>query len=171
MRTITTTTTSTATSTAGSTCFTAMLGALIGLDLLLAAFAPSGWRAPLGVSLIWVAALLGAARIVYQALEAMMHGRVGADVALAVASVAALVLREPFVAAEVVFIALVGEVLEADHRRPGDAVDPAAVRPVAEGGPGPPGRGDRRGPAASRSCPARLSSSRPASGSRSTGRS
>ena len=39
--------------------------------------------------------------------------RIGADLALAQACLAALVLGQPFVAAEVVFIALVGEVLEA----------------------------------------------------------
>ncbi|WP_169975061.1 cation-translocating P-type ATPase family protein [Tautonia rosea] len=93
--------------------FTALLGALIGLDLLLWSLAPTNWRAPWGLSLIWVAALVGSARIVYQALEALVKGRVGADVALAVAALAALALREPFVAAEVVFIAMVGEVLEA----------------------------------------------------------
>ncbi|QDV33161.1 cation-translocating P-type ATPase family protein [Tautonia plasticadhaerens] len=93
--------------------FTGLLGTLIGLDLLLSSLAPSAWRAPLGVSPVWVAALIGALRIVYQALEALAKGRVGADVALAVAALAALALREPFVAAEVVFIAMVGEVLEA----------------------------------------------------------
>jgi Cu+-exporting ATPase len=93
--------------------FTGMLGLLIGLDLLLSAFAPTPWQAPMGVRPIWVAALIGALRIVYQALEALVKGRVGADVALAVAALAALALREPFVAAEVVFIAMVGEVLEA----------------------------------------------------------
>ena len=93
--------------------FTALLGTLIGLDLLLSSLAPSAWRAPFGVSPVWAAALIGALRIVYQALEALAKGRVGADVALAVAALAALALREPFVAAEVVFIAMVGEVLEA----------------------------------------------------------
>ncbi len=42
-----------------------------------------------------------------------MHGRIGADLALAQACLAALVIGQPFVAAEVVFIALLGEVLEA----------------------------------------------------------
>ncbi len=51
--------------------------------------------------------------IVYGALEALFRGRIGADFALAQACIAALVLGQPFVAAEVVFIALVGEVLEA----------------------------------------------------------
>src|SRR6185312_8084851 len=49
----------------------------------------------------------------YGAIEALAHGRIGADVALAQACLAALVIGQPFVAAEVVFIALVGEVLEA----------------------------------------------------------
>src|SRR5439155_16973397 len=72
-----------------------------------------GLRAPFGISLVLVAALLGAARIVYGALEALVHGRIGADIALAQACLAALVIGQPFVAAEVVFIALVGEVPEA----------------------------------------------------------
>jgi len=49
----------------------------------------------------------------YGAIEALAHGRIGADIALAQACLAALVIGQPFVAAEVVFIALVGEVLEA----------------------------------------------------------
>ncbi len=93
--------------------FTALLGLLIGADLLFGWLGWNGWRSPSGMALIWVAALLGAARIVYGALEALVAGRIGADIALAQACLAALVLREPFVAAEVVFIALVGEVLEA----------------------------------------------------------
>ena len=43
----------------------------------------------------------------------MLHGRIGADLALAQACLAALMIGQPFVAAEVVFIALLGEVLEA----------------------------------------------------------
>ncbi len=92
---------------------TTLLGVLIGLDV------GAGWlgwdavRAPFGVSLAWVAAVIGGARIVYGALEALLQGRVGADIALAQACLAAMVIGQPFVAAEVVFIALVGEVLEA----------------------------------------------------------
>jgi Cu+-exporting ATPase len=92
---------------------TAALGVLIGGDVLLAAVGLESWRAPWGVSLILVAAILGAIRIVYGALEALAHGRIGADIALAQACIAALMIGQPFVAAEVVFIALVGEVLEA----------------------------------------------------------
>ena len=71
----------------------------------------AGCRAGLSLSLI--AAILGAVYIVYGALRMLLQGRIGADLALAQASLAALVLGQPFVAAEVVFIALLGEVLEA----------------------------------------------------------
>jgi Cu+-exporting ATPase len=93
--------------------FTVLLGLLIGADVLFAWLGLPAYRRPGGVSLIWVAALLGAGRIVYGAIAALAEGRLGADFALAQACVAALLLREPFVAAEVVFIALVGEALEA----------------------------------------------------------
>ena len=92
---------------------TTTLGVLLAADLI---FGWMGWtslRAPFGVSLAMVAALIGAARIVYGAIEALVAGRIGADIALAQACIAALIIGEPFVAAEVVFIALVGEVLEA----------------------------------------------------------
>src|SRR5262249_31195986 len=49
----------------------------------------------------------------YGSLDALMEGRVGADLALALACVAAILLREYLVAAEVVVIGLVGECLEA----------------------------------------------------------
>ena len=93
--------------------FTALLGLLIGGDVLLSFVGLGEWRLPGGISLSLVAALLGAVYIVYGALDALFHGRLGADFALAQACIAALVLGQPFVAAEVVFIALVGEVLEA----------------------------------------------------------
>ena len=92
---------------------TTILGVLIGADLI---FGWLGWepsRAPMGISLGWIAAILGAGRIVYGAVEALSQGRIGADIALAQACVAAIIIGQPFVAAEVVFIALVGEVLEA----------------------------------------------------------
>jgi P-type Cu+ transporter len=91
--------------------FTGLLALLIGGDLFLGLF---GWgRLPLGLSLSLIAAILGAVYIVYGALRMLMRGRIGADLALAQASLAALVLGQPFVAAEVVFISLLGEVLEA----------------------------------------------------------
>jgi Cu+-exporting ATPase len=93
--------------------FTALLGALLASEFLLRL---AGWETtalPLGITPVLLAAILGAVYIVYGALRGLVHGRVGADLALAQAALAALVLRQPFVAAEVVFIALLGEVLEA----------------------------------------------------------
>lgn len=91
---------------------TVLVGLLLGVDLVL-----GGWgganRWPLGVSLSLLAAIIGGGRVVYLALAALFEGRIGADIALAVACVAAGLLGEYFVAAEVVFIALVGECLEA----------------------------------------------------------
>ena len=92
---------------------TLVVGLLIGLDLLLGATGLDGWRRPFGVPLALVAAVIGGARVVFLALGALFEGRVGADIALAIACVAAGLLGEYFVAAEVVFIALVGECLEA----------------------------------------------------------
>jgi Cu+-exporting ATPase len=92
--------------------FTALLGLLIGADVLQSWLSWPEWR-PLGLSLSLIAAIQGAIYIVYGALDALFHRRIGADFALAQACVAAIVLGQPFVAAEVVFIALVGEVLEA----------------------------------------------------------
>jgi Cu+-exporting ATPase len=91
---------------------TALVGSLLAADLLLAALG-SPWRAPLGVPLALVAAVIGGARVVYLALTALFDRSIGADLALAIACVAAACLGEYFVAAEVVFIALVGECLEA----------------------------------------------------------
>jgi Cu+-exporting ATPase len=92
---------------------TFVMGLLIGADVLFGALGWETLRRPWGISLVLIAAILGALRIVYGAIEALAHGRIGADIALAQACLAALVIGQPFVAAEVVFIALVGEVLEA----------------------------------------------------------
>ncbi len=70
-------------------------------------------RYPFGVNLSLIAAVLGGARIVYGALVSLLDGDVGADLALAIAMVAALLLGEYWVAAEVVLIAMIGESLEA----------------------------------------------------------
>ncbi len=91
---------------------TIVVGLLLGADLILRIWGGE-WRQPFGVSLSLVAALIGGGRVVYLALAALFEGKIGADIALAVACVAAGVLGEYFVAAEVVFIALVGECLEA----------------------------------------------------------
>jgi Cu+-exporting ATPase len=60
-----------------------------------------------------IAAVIGGARVLYNSLESLFDGRIGADFALAIACLAAIVLKEELVAAEVVFIGLAGECLEA----------------------------------------------------------
>jgi Cu+-exporting ATPase len=65
-----------------------------------------------GYRLALIAALIGGARVVYGSLDGLLQGRWGADIALAIAFVAAILLREPLVAAEVIFIGLLGECLE-----------------------------------------------------------
>src|SRR5437879_9689656 len=101
---------------------TALLGLLIALDLL-PKFA--GW---LGITALqnWLpewfsdprfrpamlAAIIGGARILYTSLQGVIEGKIGADIALAIAAIAAILINEPLVAAEVVFIGMVGECLE-----------------------------------------------------------
>ena len=74
---------------------TTILGLLIGGEVAFSWLGWESWRAPLGVSLATIAAILGGARIVYGALEAIFAGRIGADVALAQACIAALVIGRP----------------------------------------------------------------------------
>jgi Cu+-exporting ATPase len=101
---------------------TALVGFLLLADVVLSAL-ESPWRAPLGIPLALLAAVIGGSRIVYLALEALFQGSLGADIALAIACVAAACLSEYFVAAEVVFIAMVGECLEAmTFERAGSAI-------------------------------------------------
>jgi Cu+-exporting ATPase len=91
---------------------TALVGLLLLADLVLAAV-DSPWRRPFGVPLALLAAVIGGGRVVYLALAALFEGSIGADIALAIACLAAACLGEYFVAAEVVFIALAGECMEA----------------------------------------------------------
>jgi Cu+-exporting ATPase len=60
-----------------------------------------------------VAAVIGGARVLFHSLEALFEGRFVADLAVAIACIAAILLGEPLVAAEVVFIGTLGECLEA----------------------------------------------------------
>ena len=102
---------------------TALLGGLLIADL----WPPlAGWLATLGLELpTWssrewlgfrfalIAAVLGGARSLYVSLDRLTEGKIGADLAIALAAIAAILIGEPLVAAEVVFIALLGECLEA----------------------------------------------------------
>src|SRR4051812_9555800 len=109
-------------SAAGLYAFTGLLGLLILRDLwpavagfLGGAGADVGvWSNKLfGFRYALFAAVLGGARILYSAVDSMAGGRLGADLAVALAAFAAILIDEPLVAAEVVFIALAGECLEA----------------------------------------------------------
>jgi Cu+-exporting ATPase len=98
---------------------TGLLGLLIAVDLIprlllwLGVTTQPVWSAVyFGQPVVLIAAVLGGARILYTALEALFEGRLGADLALAIACVAAILVNEPLVAAEVVFIGMVGECLE-----------------------------------------------------------
>lgn len=113
---------------AGLYFLTGLIGLLIILDL---AWSPlAAWLGPqLGIDLpVWsgglpfsggpyrfalVAALIGSARVLYSAGDSLIAGRLGADLALGIATLAAIFIGQPLVAAEVVFIGLVGECLEA----------------------------------------------------------
>ncbi len=94
---------------------TLTVGALLIADSLLAAVGTAewtAWRSLFGFRLALVAAVLGGARILYQTLDGLFQGRVGADLALSIACLAAILLGEHSVAGLVVFIALIGESIE-----------------------------------------------------------
>jgi P-type Cu+ transporter len=93
---------------------TALLGVIIAADIALW-FASGRQEAPpivFGFRLAIVAAVLGGARILYTSIESLLEGRLGADLALAIACIAAIYLKEYLVAAEIVFIGMAGECLE-----------------------------------------------------------
>jgi len=101
---------------------TAVVGGLLACDLWLqladwlaaqGISTPTWNPKPFGLRYALIAAVIGGARVLYGSLEALFEGRVGADLALALACLAAIVIDEPLVAAEVVFIGLLGECLEA----------------------------------------------------------
>src|SRR5205823_6676171 len=91
---------------------TALVGLLLGADLWPALIKWTGWSVPswpqeiFGYRFALIAAVLGGARVLYGSLESLFEGKLGADLALAIACIAAILIREPLVAAEVVFIGL-----------------------------------------------------------------
>jgi Cu+-exporting ATPase len=93
---------------------TAVIGLIIAGDVVLWLLAGrSEVPTPVfGFRLAIIAAVIGGARILYTSLESLFEGRLGADLALAIAVIAAIYLKEHLVAAEIVFIGLVGECLE-----------------------------------------------------------
>lgn len=107
--------------------FTFLIALLVGLDLwptlstwLNRTFSlslPVGSEAftLFGYTIRWatLAAFLGGTRAFVTSAESLLAGRLGADLALALAVLAALLLNQPLVAAEVIIIGLVGECLEA----------------------------------------------------------
>lgn len=97
---------------------TGLIGLLIGLDLWpgFADWAGIGltWSSELypGYRIALVAAILGGARVLFNSFEKLFEGRLGADLALGIACVAAIFYGKPLVAAEIVFIGMIGECLE-----------------------------------------------------------
>jgi Cu+-exporting ATPase len=94
---------------------TSLAGGLLLADVLLdqAWAGPwSAWRFLFGYRLALWAALLGGARIFYHALDGLTSGRVGTDLALTIAFLAAIVLGEHQTAGLVVLISLFGECVE-----------------------------------------------------------
>ncbi|HLJ93251.1 MAG TPA: cation-translocating P-type ATPase family protein [Gemmataceae bacterium] len=100
---------------------TGLLGLIIGIDLwpqvarwlqTLGLALPSWPQEIAGYRIALLAAVLGGARVLYGSLESLLEGRLGADLAIAIACVAAILIGEPLVAAEIVFIGMVGECLE-----------------------------------------------------------
>ncbi|MDA1161568.1 MAG: cation-translocating P-type ATPase family protein [Planctomycetota bacterium] len=97
---------------------TVAVGVLFAVDLGIGFMEDTGvstwsaYRSIGGFRLALLAAVLGGARILYQTLENLFDGKVGADLALTIACLAAIVLGEHSTAALVVFIALCGESIE-----------------------------------------------------------
>ena len=106
---------------AGAALLLALIVGLLALDLR-PLFAP-GAATLAGFRFATLAAIVGGAHALFRSLERLGEGRVGADFAIALASIAALLIGEPVVAAEVVAIGLAGELLEAwTARRAGRAL-------------------------------------------------
>lgn len=92
-----------------------LVGLLLAMDQLISWInEPTwlGWQRPFGFRLALIGAVLGGARILYQTLDGFFEGKIGADLALTIATLSAIILGESVVAALVVLIALVGESLE-----------------------------------------------------------
>src|SRR3954463_16529137 len=67
---------------------------------------PSWPNAYNGYRIALLAALVGGIRVLYGSIDSLLQGKLGADLAIAIACVAAILLGESLVAAEIVFIGL-----------------------------------------------------------------
>src|SRR5262245_2282726 len=88
---------------------TVVVGLLLAADAVLGwGWLPNyaAWRTPFGYRLALFAAVLGGARILYHSLDNLAAGRIGADLALTIACLAAILLGEHQTAGLVVFISL-----------------------------------------------------------------
>lgn len=72
----------------------------------------NSWQTLFGLRLALIAAVIGGARILFQTLDQLFEGKVGAGLALTIATLAAIILGENETAALVVLIALIGESIE-----------------------------------------------------------
>ena len=98
---------------------TLLVGGLLATDLVATALnsdqagSNSGWSTTFwGIRWAVWAAVIGGSRILGQTVDGLLSGRVGADLALTIACVAAILVGEHQTAALVVLIALFGECLE-----------------------------------------------------------
>jgi Cu+-exporting ATPase len=100
---------------------TGLVGLIIGADIWpivakwITTWGPSlpSWPNELsGYRIALLAAILGGVPIVYHSLNSLFEGRIGAELAVAIACVAAIYVGEHLVAAEIVFIGMLGECLE-----------------------------------------------------------
>ncbi len=84
--------------------------ALVGAGLL--AYITGRWRAVAGWDAALLLTLAGGWPIYWRAASQLVRGRLTADLAVALAALGALYIGQPLAAAEVVFIMLLGELLE-----------------------------------------------------------
>ena len=87
-----------------------LLTIVVGVGLL--AYATGSIEAVSGFDIAMVLALVGGFPIYYGAVRWLLRGKITADLAVTLAAVAALAIQEYLVAAEVIFIMLIGEALE-----------------------------------------------------------
>jgi P-type Cu+ transporter len=94
---------------------TAVVGLILLADWMLCADIAGGGPAKatiFGFRLALLSAIIGGSRILYHTLDGLLSGRVGSDLALTLACLAAIILGEHQTAGLVVLISLIGESIE-----------------------------------------------------------